>query len=96
MRRTEPPVQIPSTVRPNIRRRPRPHSECWHQSWPEDMHGRVGDVRYCPHGRVQVRRKVPEHFSTQGPGTDYWADLSRFLNRKEHRAAVAALEGSPK
>ena len=80
-----------TTVRPNIRPATPPHSECWRQDHNE--RGRVGDVRRCRHGAVQVRSKTTSR-TMAGPGTDWWRDLRPFLDRKEYRAAVAALDAT--
>lgn len=73
---------------PNIRPKVRPHSECWNQEWP--TFGLLGDVRRCEHGVVQVLTETRSR-TIAGPGTHWWRDLRKWLDRKQYRAAVAAL-----
>jgi hypothetical protein len=78
--------------RPNIRPDVAPHSECWRQAWPLSRHQHLlGDVRRCHHGKVQVLTEVGPNASVAGPGTHWWRDLSPFWDRKDYRAAIAAL-----
>jgi len=78
---------------PNIRPKVQPHGECWRQDF-RAPHGIVGDVRYCPHGKVQIRTEVPPNARMRGPGTDWWRTLSPFWNRRQYRAATRALGGT--
>lgn len=84
-----PPPPIP---RPNIRPAVPPHSTCSDQEWP--IQGIAGDVRYCPHGDVQVLTEPHPQSIVQGPGARWWRDLHPFWNRKEYKAAKAALDES--
>lgn len=84
-----PPTIVPTTKRPNIRPKVRPHSECWNQEWP--TFGLLGDVRRCEHGVVQVLTETRSR-TIAGPGTHWWRDLRKWLDRREYRAAVAALQ----
>lgn len=84
--------KVTIAARPNIRPAIQPHKECWRQEWHSPM-GRLGDVRRCIHGEVQVLTRVSEHARTQGPGTHWWRTLSRFWNPITYRQAVKALEG---
>jgi hypothetical protein len=77
---------------PNIRPAKAPHSECWRLDWADPLGTRIGDVRYCPHGRVQVRTKTSPQSRMQGPGTDWWRTLSPFWNPALHRRAKEALD----
>lgn len=73
----------------NINIRPDHGLDCWrlgHLNW----HGLPGDVRRCPHGRVQIRTETPSA-RVAGPGTDWWRDLSPVWNFFTYRRAVAAL-----
>lgn len=74
---------------PNIRPKIRPHTECRQQD--RGSQGRLDDVRYCIHGKVQVLVDVPPNHPTQGPGMWYWQDLSKFWNPRLYRRAVDAL-----
>ncbi|MEV4991225.1 hypothetical protein [Pseudarthrobacter sp. LMD1-1-1.1] len=78
------------TYVPNIRTISR-HSECWKQENPWLRVHRTGDVRYCPHGRIQVLTQVPITARTQGPGTDYWRTLSPIWDPIKYRRARKAL-----
>lgn len=89
-RRTEPPTPIPPTANPNIRPSTPPHSTCWSLDWGE--RGQAGDVRRCPHGRIQVLIDPPPYASVQGPGARTWETLSPVFDYKRYRAAVAALD----
>lgn len=76
---------------PNIRPKVQPHRPaCQQQEW--GKFGIPGDVRRCPHGKVQVLTQVPDNARVQGPGTHWWRDLHSFWDRRTHRRAVAALE----
>ena len=90
--RTTPRVQIPSTVHPNIRSKTPSHTECWRQEWHSPM-GRLGDVRRCVHGRVQVLTRISENARVQGPGTHWWRTLSPFWNPITYQRARKALNG---
>lgn len=87
-----PPVEIPSTVRPNIRPAVRPHSECWAQEYTPGVANfpRIGDVRRCEHGKIQVATETRSR-TIAGPGTHWWRDLRPWLDRKEYKLAEAAL-----
>jgi len=78
------------TYVPNIRTISR-HSECWKQEWP--LTHRPGDVRRCPHARIQELTQVPITARTQGPGTDYWRDLSPIWDPIKYQRARKALNG---
>lgn len=57
--------------------------QTWKPSvWPED-------VRYCPHGKVQVCYQPTGHLI--GPGTLLWRDISPFLERRKLQHAIALL-----
>lgn len=75
---------------PNIRPKVQPHTDCWRQDF-RAPHGFVGDVRYCPHSKVQVRTKAPPNSRMAGPGTDWWRTLSPFWNRRQYKQATQAL-----
>jgi hypothetical protein len=78
--------------RPNIRSIDR-HSECWKldHSGVMSWWGQPGDVRLCPHGKVQIRTEVGPNSRVAGPGTDWWRDLSPFWNPVLYRRARKAL-----
>lgn len=79
---------------PNIRPAVQPHTECWRQAWPLSSHQqRLGNVRRCPHGKVQVLTETTSR-TMAGPGTHWWRDLSRFWNPRDYRRATAALGGT--
>lgn len=76
---------------PSIARKTHTNS-CYRQDWPLSRHEhRLGDVRLCPHGRIQVFSEIGVESSLQGPGTHYWRDLSPFWNPIDYRRAKAAL-----
>ena len=77
---------------PNIRTISR-HQECWILEDPWLRVYRPGDVRHCPHGRIQELTQVPITARTQGPGTDYWRDLSPIWDPVRYRRARKALRG---
>lgn len=79
--------------RPNIRPKTQPHTDCWRQD-PFKRPGFVGDVRHCPHGKVQVLTAVPHYDRTQGPGTHWWKTLRPFWNPREYKQATQALGAS--
>ena len=78
-------------MRPNILPKVQPHSSCWRLDLEE--RGRVGDVRRCVHGKVQVRKQVGIDAPVAGPGTDWWYTLHPFWDRSTYKRAVLALEG---
>lgn len=80
-------------AQPNIRPKTQPHSECWRLDWKDPLGSRVGDVRLCPHGRVQVRTETSPRSRLQGPGMDWWRTLSPIWNPLTYRRAVRALAG---
>lgn len=83
-----PPSPIP---RPNIRSIDR-HGECWKLTWPLTWHEhRPGDVRRCNHGKIQILTQVPITARVQGPGTNYWRDLSPIWDPIKYRRANKAL-----
>lgn len=75
---------------PNIRTKVQPHTDCWRQDYGAP-HGFPGDVRYCVHGKVQVRTAIPPNTHAAGPGTDWWRTLSPLWNRSQHKQATQAL-----
>lgn len=75
--------------RPNIRPAVKPHSTCRRQDWNDRP--LLGDVRRCHHGTVQVLTEIGVNSNMQGPGMNWWRDLHPFWNRREYRAAIAAL-----
>lgn len=77
-------------AQPNIRPDFQPHIRCSDQEWP--VQGLAGDVRYCVHGDVQVLTEPHPQSSVQGPGARWWRDLHPFWNRREYKAAKAALD----
>lgn len=88
--RIRPDGSVKIAVQPNSRPAIKPHTECWRQEWHSPM-GRLGDVRRCIHGEVQVLTQISEHARIQGPGTHWWRTLSRFWNPVLYRRARAAL-----
>lgn len=75
---------------PNINR-VEPHQWCQgNVQHTEVLSSRVGDVRVCKHGKIQMRT---ETYSTRvaGPGTDWWQDLHWFWTPILWRRAKAAL-----
>lgn len=77
---------------PNIRATEPAHSECWQQDWPRfPWQHRLGDVRRCPHGKVQVLTEVGPSSRVAGPGTHWWRTLHPLLTPVLYRRARAAL-----
>lgn len=69
-----------------------PHSECSRIPYNEIFDSRVGDVRYCRHGEVQVRTRVGPNANVAGPGTDFWDTLSPVWNPILYRKARKTLD----
>lgn len=74
------------------------HANCWrleftsNGDWDSNgFWGRVGDVRRCVHGKIQIRRQVSIHSRTAGPGTDWWQTLSPIWDPILYRRARKAL-----
>lgn len=80
----------PAKRRPNINR-VEPHAWCQQLAHDETFSSRVGDVRVCKHGKVQVRTEVHPNSKMMGPGTDWWRDLHPLLTPLLYRRAKAAL-----
>jgi hypothetical protein len=78
---------------PNIRPKQQPHSECWRLDWKDPLGTRVGDVRRCEHGHVQLRAQTSPRSRMQGPGMDYWRTLSPIWDPILYRRARRALNG---
>lgn len=75
---------------PNINR-VEPHSWCQGTvDIGETFTSRVGDVRVCKHGKVQLRTETYSR-RMQGPGTDWWRDLHPVFTPILWRRARAAL-----
>lgn len=91
MPRMQPDGKVTITA-PSIRPAVPPHKECWRQEWHAPM-GRLGDVRRCVHGHVQVLTRISERARVQGPGTHWWRTVSPTWNPILYRRAVRALEG---
>lgn len=88
---TIPDGRVTIKPRPNIAPS-QPHKECWRQSWPLSRHEhRLGDVRRCPHGKVQVLTDVGPYARTAGPGTHWWRTLSPIFDPITYRRARRAL-----
>jgi len=73
---------------PNITTAKEEHSNCFRRSRSES--GRLGDVRYCQHGKIQVL-VVPEYSGMRGPGTWVWSTLSPVWDYAKYRKARKAL-----
>lgn len=80
------------------------HANCDHGAIWEDgadgyMHQkdvRVGEVRRCQHGRVQVCYQIGYRSRyVVDVSTPLWRTLSRFWTPRLYREAVAALESTP-
>lgn len=84
-----PPIAKSRPAAPNIRPEVPPHGECWRQDWNDQP--RLGYVRRCPHGRIQILAAVGVDSPIQGPGMNYWRDLSRIWDRRAYKAAARAL-----
>ena len=85
-----PPITKSRPAPPNIRPAVPPHGQaCRRQNW--DERPRLGDVRRCPHGKLQILAEVGVDSPRQGPGTNYWRDLSRIWDRNAYKAAARAL-----
>jgi len=83
---------ITLSPQPNIRPAIQSHDECWKQDWPHSAYAhRLGDLRRCVHGRVQVLTEVGPNARVAGPGTHWWRTLSRIWDRRAYRLATAAL-----
>lgn len=82
--KSRPAVKIPPTARPS-------HQQCSRPGW--DERPRLGYVRRCPHGKLQILAEVGVDSPVQGPGTNYWRDLSRIWDRRTYKAAARALGG---
>lgn len=78
------------SYQPNIRPAVTPHSKCWQQDW-QWQHHRLGDVRRCPHGKVQVLTEIGPAARVAGPGTHWWRTLSPVFTPFLFRRARAAL-----
>ncbi len=81
-----------------VKDRDQDHSRCYERDHyilngycHPDMSHRLGDVRKCAHGKIQVLTQVDARNNLQGPGTHYWSDLSRFWNRKKYQQAEKIL-----
>lgn len=76
--------------RPNLRdATPRTHAEtCVGESPLSQPRPRVGDVRECPHGKIQVAEQPWRHM----PGVRVWRDLSPFWDRRAYRLAKQLLQ----
>lgn len=84
--------RITITLQPNIRPK-LPHSECWRPAWPlTAWQHRLGDVRRCPHGKLQVLTEIGPAARVAGPGTHWWRTLSPVFTPVLYRRARAALE----
>lgn len=83
-------VPPPPPVHPNIRSI-EPHSACWRLDWKDPLGTRVGDVRRCHHGHIQLRTQTSPRSRLQGPGMDYWQTLSPIWNPVLYRRARKAL-----
>ncbi|MET4094582.1 hypothetical protein [Arthrobacter sp. UYCu712] len=81
---------------PNIRAgRQQKHDECWRQDWPLSEHQhRLGDIRVCIHGRIQVLTETSVDAPVQGPGTHGWRTLSKFWNPIDYRRATEAIRST--
>jgi hypothetical protein len=76
---------------PNIRPTKTKHGlQCQQQEF--GKFGIPGDVRRCPHGKVQVLTQVPDNARVQGPGTHWWRTLSPFWDWRTYRLALEVLE----
>lgn len=78
-------------VSPNIRRKT--HAECWRQDWDTAWgYRRLGNVRRCSHGKIQVLTAPAPYSTIVGPGTWFWYTLSPILDPFRYRRAKRALE----
>lgn len=72
--------------RPNIRTVADEHRRCRYPGHgPVSTWARAGDVRRCPHGRIQLAYEVP------GSVPAYWRDLSPVWDLFTYRRARRAL-----
>lgn len=76
------------TSAPNIMTSREEHRDCFRQSRSE--FGKLGDVRYCKHGKIQVLTEPPRG-GMLGPGTWFWYTLSPVWDLGKYRKAKRAL-----
>jgi hypothetical protein len=81
-------MTLPPTIRPID-----DHRDCWRLAHGPSWWGRPGDLRKCPHGRLQVRTEVSGRSRSMGPGTDWWRDLSPIWTPILYRRALRAWNG---
>jgi hypothetical protein len=71
----------------------RKHRDCWRLDYSGNgtWWGQPGDVKYCPHGHIMIRKQVPLNSRVAGPGTDWWDTLHPIFNPIQYRRARKAL-----
>lgn len=80
----------PALTEPKYKNIGTPHSACSRrETFGGTYVGRIGDIRRCEHGKVQMLIE-PER-GMKGPGTWFWATLHPFWDFKLYRKVVKAL-----
>lgn len=84
--------KIKAPTYPNIYTKP--HSDCARRdTFGGTYVGKLGDVRRCDHGKVQIMVKPERGYGGGfvGPGSWFWATLHPVWDFRQYRKAVRAL-----